>query len=413
MAAILLVAVAGAGAAARAAGGFLPLVAASAGAVLGLLPHPAAAAAGVKAQEPVSILVLGTEAAPGYAGPQLTDSMMVMSLDPSSHTAAMLSVPRDLWLNIPGFGYQRINTAMENVGIAGAELTVEQYVGVPIEYYALVNYAALVQLVNDVGGINVNVPYAINDSCYPNVAENKCTTFVLSAGPHHLDGATALQFARERHSFADGDIQRQRDQQLVLYALKNALLQPQNLTKLPKIIGDMEHLVQTNLPYSDIPTLALQALQLPKSSIHSAVFDYSNDAVTNYTTPGGADVLLLHQQPAAQIVRQNFTPLLAQMETASVQVEDGTPGQRAGAYFTGVLQGMGVPTLPPVAAAQSSLKGNQVVVNRAVLTAAGGSNVPVEATILAQMLGTTVQTARVPGSRADIVVQLGSAFPSV
>jgi len=414
-AAVLVAGAVGVGVAAKASGGFLPLGAKVAGVALGTLQRKlrSGPAVRVQPQEPVSVLVLGTEAAPGYAGPQLTDSMMVMSLDPNSHTASMLSVPRDLWLNIPGFGDQRINTAMENVGVAGAELTVEKYVGVPIEYYAIVNYPALVKLVNDVGGINVDVPYNIYDPQYPNTAENKNTLFQLSAGPHHLDGATALQFARERHAFADGDIQRQRDQQLVLYALKNALLQPQNLTKLPQIIGDMENLVQTNLPYADIPQLALEALKVPKASIHSGVFDYTSGAVTNYTTSGGADVLLLHPGPAGQIVQQTFGTLLHQMTPLTVQVQDGTAAQKAGAYFTGVLQNMGVQTQPSVPAAQTDLKDNHVYVNTAVVHLSRTAALPTEAVILGQMLGTQAETQSIPGSRAQIVVELGSAFPSV
>jgi len=367
----------------------------------------------VQPQEPVSVLVLGSEVAPGYAGPNLTDSMMVLALDPNAHTASLLSVPRDLWVNIPGFHSQRVNTALENTGIAGAELTVEKYVGVPVEYYAIVNYTALVKLVNDVGGINVDVPYKIYDPNFPNAAENKNTLFELPAGMQHMGGKTALKFARERHVFADGDIQRQRDQQLVLYALKSALLQPQNLIKLPQIIGDMENLVHTNLPYADIPHLAEAALHVPSSAIRSGVFDYSSGAVTNYTTSGGADVLLLHQRVAHGIVQNTFGDLLSKMDQMAVQVEDGTPAQQAGAYFTGVLQNMGVQTLPWIPAAQTSLKNNHVYVNTAVVHLARSAALPTEAVILGQMLGAQAQTRRIPGSRAQVVVELGNAFPSV
>ncbi len=401
--------------AARASGGFLSLGARVAGAALAAVQKKPATGAVVRVQpqEPVSVLVLGTELAPGYAGPNLTDSMMVMALDPSAHSASMLSVPRDLWLNIPGFGYQRINTALENVGVAGAELTVEKYVGVPIEYYAVVSYPALVKLVNDVGGITVNVPYNIDDTCYPNTAENKCTTFRLSAGVQHLDGATALKFARERHVFRDGDIQRQRDQQLVLLALKQALLQPRNLLKLPTIISDMQNLVQTNLPYADIPLLVREALQLPRSSIHSGVFDYTSGAVSNYTTAGGAEVLLLHQSVARGIVQQAFGSLLARMTRMTVQVQDGTTAQKAGAYFTGVLQNMGVQVLPSMPAPRTDLANNHVYVNTAVVHLARAAALPTEAVILGQMLGTRATAQKIAGSQAQIVVQLGSAFPSV
>ncbi len=152
------------------------------------------------------------------------NSMMVLAYDPRTKTASMLSIPRDLWVNIPHYGWQRINTAYEFGGMKTAQVTVERYVGVPVEYYAVVSYPAFTTMVNDVGGIRVNVPTNIYDPSFPNAAENKNTLFQLSKGWHVLNGSTALKFIRERHAFQLGDIQREADQQLALLALKTALL---------------------------------------------------------------------------------------------------------------------------------------------------------------------------------------------
>jgi LCP family protein required for cell wall assembly len=407
-------------AAARTRGGFDALAAGALGRVLGLF-QPQVAASGspsrpaapvpVQAQEPISVLVMGIDdSVPG--GPRDTDSMMVMSYDPQSNTASVLSVPRDLWVDVPGDGYDRINTAYENGGVGTAELTVEQVLGIPIEYYALVDYAAFVKLVDDVGGIDVNVPYAIDDSCYPNADMTACTSFHLAAGPQHLDGQTALMFARERHAFTSQDIQRESDQQLTLLALKAALLQPKNLLQLPAIIGDLEHLVQTNLPYSDLPTLANEVLHLPPGSITTTVLALGTD-VSPYTTSGGAEVLLPNQAAVRQAVAATFPALLRYMRQMSVQVQyAGASEASAASDFTAALTQMGAPTLPPAEAPAGAAPSGQVALNTAVLRAAGRQAIPTEAYILGQMLGSTVQKGPVAGSQADIVVTLGSDFLS-
>ena len=396
----------------RDAGGFRPFAAEVMGRALATVApnHNRSAAVYRPAVDPLTILVLSTENAPAYAGPQLTDSMMVWSYDPTSKQASILSVPRDMWVDIPGYGQDRINAAYEDGGTSTAALTVEKYVGVPIQYYAVVDYNAFVKLVNDVGGIDVNVPYAIHDSCYPNIAENKCTVFNLSAGPHHMDGALALQFARERHDVPQGDITRESDQQLVLFALKDALLQPRNLLHLPTIIGDMEQLVTTNLPYDQLPTLAAEVINLPKSSITSGVLDYNSGSVTDYTTGGGAQVLLPHPDKIAKVVQPLFAGVLRDMTAAEVQVQNGAPTtQPLATYFSQVLQGMGVTTLPAVQADNQNYAHSEVIWN----TAHAQGNPPSLAYILAQMLGVQIQQQPVQGTTAPIVVILGKDFPKV
>jgi LCP family protein required for cell wall assembly len=410
----VILAVSAVGVSVHDAGGFRAFLAEVTGKVASAIvrePPGTTSVAVRKADDPLNMLVLGLETAPQYAGPELTDSMMVWSYDPGSRKAAILSVPRDLWVDIPGFGYDRINAAYEDGGPATAELTVEKYVGVPIQYYAIVNYAAFVKLVNDVGGIDVNVPYAINDSCYPNVQENKCTVFQLSAGEHHMDGALALEFARERHSMPQGDITRESDQRLVLFALKDALLQPRNLLKLPTIIGDMEKLVTTNLPVDQWPELASQLIQMPKSAIQSGGLDYNSGSVTDYTTSGGADVLLPHPANIAKVVQPLFAPVLSKMTEAEVQVENGAPtNQPLATYFSQVLQGMGVTTLPAEQAPRTDYAQNEVIWNTSV---SHGAQPPALADILSQMLNTTITQQPMPNTTAPIVVILGKPFPKV
>ena len=368
----------------------------------------------VQKQQPFSILVISNENQPGYAGPQLTDSMMVVTYEPADHSVSIMSVPRDLWITLPNYGPNRINAAYEDGGVQVAELMVEKYVGIPIEYYAIVDYHALVDLVNAVGGVNVVVPPGITgkgiyDTCYPNANENACTLFQLPAGPQHLNGTEALKFSRERHSFTTGDIQRQADQQQVLFGLRQALLQPKNLLHLPRIIGDLQQLVHTNVPYANVPALALAVLHVPKANIQTGVLDYTSGAVTNYKTAGGADVLLGHESVIHQIVAKVCADILQYMGKNSVQVEASTA--REASHYSAVLQNMGVSTVTPTVSDQS-VTGNAVYVNTAVVHPAAGAGTPSEAYILGRMLGTTATEKSIPASSAQIVVVLGSKFPT-
>lgn len=363
----------------------------------------------VQAQQPFSILVMGTEGAP-----QLTDTMLVLTYEPATQSVSIMSVPRDLWITLPKYGPHRINAAYEDGGPQVAELMVEKYVGVPIEYWALVNYQALVDLVNAVGGVNVVVPPGVTgkgivDHCYPNANNTACTTFILPVGPQHLNGVEALKFSRERHSFADGDIQRQRDQQEVMLGLRDALLHPQNLFHLTRIVRDLTSMVQTNVPYADIPALAAAVLRVPKTKIQTGVLDYSSGAVRNYVTSGGAYVLLENASVVRRIVSQTCAGILADMRPYSVQVEAAT--QQEAAHYTAVLQNMGITTRTPTATPQPQ-SGNAVYLNTAVLHPSAGAGTPAEAYILGRMLGTKVQPAPVPASHAQIVVVLGAGFPT-
>lgn len=368
----------------------------------------------VQTQQPFSILVISNANQAGYAREQLTDSMMVLSYEPADHAVSIMSVPRDLWVTLPKYGPHRINAAYEDGGSQLAELMVEQYIGIPIEYYAVVNYHALVDLVNAVGGVNVVVPpgisgKGINDPTYPNAAENGYDPFILPAGPQHLDGEQALKFSRERHSFADGDIQRQADQQQILLGLRQALLQPRNLLHLPRIIGDLQQLVHTNVPYSSVPALAEAVLHVPKANIHEGVLTLASGALRNYTTGGGAQVLLENPAVVHQTVAQVCAGLLQEMGPYTVQVEAAT-SREASDYAT-ILANMGVSTVTPQVSAQVG-SGNAVYVNTALPQSAAVST-SAEAYILAHMLGTTAQRRSLPRDAGQIVVVLGSGFPKI
>jgi polyisoprenyl-teichoic acid--peptidoglycan teichoic acid transferase len=231
---------------------------------------------------PVNVLLLGSDARPGESDISNTDTMMLLSLDPQNGTVGLLSLPRDLWVPIPGFGYEtRINTAFplgETYGYEGggpqlAKDTVSSFVGQPVQYYARVNFQGFVELVDMIGGVDVVVPATIHDEAYP-TEDYGVQTFHVEAGPQHLDGETALMYVRTRN--VDDDYARASRQQQVLRAVAEKVLRadmiPMLVSKLPRMLMTMSNSVQTDIP----PTLQWQlADYLSGSSVqmHQLVLD--------------------------------------------------------------------------------------------------------------------------------------------
>lgn len=250
--------------------------------------------------ERVMILVMGIdrrvgEAEQGYR----TDTLLLVSLDPATRTAAMLSIPRDLWVTIPGFDENTINTAnwlgdlydYPGGGPALAVKTVEYNLGVTINYYVRLDFTAFETVIDAVGGVEVNNQTDIEDDEYPNGSYG-FEPFYLEAGPQHLDGHDALRYARTRHNATD--IDRARRQQEVVLAVRDRVL---NRNMLPGLIAQAPHLyqtlndsIQTDLSLDQIVSLALLAQDIPRENIKAGVIDYT--MVQEGTTADGKEVLI-------------------------------------------------------------------------------------------------------------------------
>ncbi len=184
--------------------------------------------------------------------------MILLSVNPTDGAASMLSLPRDLWVPIPGQGITtKINTAyrigaLDGYPGGGAQLakdTVSSFVGQPVDYYIRVNFDGFREIVDLIGGIDIDVPKTIHDEKYP-TADYGVETFHLDAGLQHVDGETALKFARTRN--VDDDYSRSRRQQDVIRAIVdkalNAGMIPQLLPRAPQLLMTMQNSVQTDLP---------------------------------------------------------------------------------------------------------------------------------------------------------------------
>jgi LCP family protein required for cell wall assembly len=274
------------------------------------------------ANRAVNILFLGTDRRIGDEGSSNTDTLMIFHLEPDTRRMAIISIPRDLYVDIRGHGQSRINTAYalgEFDGTGGlilAAQTVSESLGVAIDHTVLVNFQAAVTLIDAIGGVDIDVPYAISDPTYPDQGIGY-DPFYLSAGEQHLDGATALKYARTRAS-AGGDFDRAARQRQLVLAIRDQILQlellPELIARSPQLWKDLQGTITTQLTLSQIVDLALIAQRITDERITVAGIDQTY--TTPYTTPEGAQVLL----PNEDKIHELITSLLETHDTqASVQ----------------------------------------------------------------------------------------------
>ena len=240
----------------------------------------------------VTILLMGVDTevvikdgqvvSPDRTGPARSDTMILLTIDPQSKTAGMMSIPRDLWVAIPGFDYARINTAYYNGeanklpggGPVLAMRTVEQVIGVPVQYYAQMEFWAFTRLIESIGKVDVFVDKKITiDPMGPGADK-----IMLSAGWHKLGGVEALGYVRQRHT-EGGDVDRSKRQQAVILAVRQKVTDPTNLPTLianaPAMYNEVQAGVRTNLTFDDIMRLAMLAKDIPPENIKTGVIDYS------------------------------------------------------------------------------------------------------------------------------------------
>jgi len=262
--------------------------------------------------ERVNILLMGIDRRPGEAFISRTDSMMVVSVDPKTETVSILSIPRDLYVVIPGQGRDRINTAFVYGAVGGspeggaslAMQTVAYNLGVPIDHYVMVDFSAVTKGIDTLGGIDLYVPQAINDPTYPDMNYGFDPLYI-PAGTQHLDGEMALKYARTRH--VDNDFGRAgRQQQVILAARDKALSLGIGglLAKAPALYRQLESGVRTDLSLDQLVALAQTVSGIPRDSIRSEVLDY--DYVSSYLTEAGSQVLVLNNEMASALIQELF-----------------------------------------------------------------------------------------------------------
>lgn len=273
----------------------------------------------------VNILVAGNSADdPGHNGGNLTDSIMVLSVNTRDNTALMLSIPRDLWIDLPGSGHSKINAAYDDGGMSELQEVVEDSLGVPIDYNVLVDYGAFRDLVDAVGGITITIksddPRGIYDPSLDYTTRSCCALAKYPNGSVRLNGKQALNLARARgdaygsYGFPEADFDRTMHQRQMLLAIKDKATSAgviANPLKVSNLVDAVGKNVKTNLQLNEIETLYTYMKKVNDNDIGSynlnTLAGNGTTMLKNYTSPNGQSALI----PAAGL--DDFSDIQGQL----------------------------------------------------------------------------------------------------
>lgn len=252
----------------------LPTVAATAGPTAIVAPPTALPTPVPEPDGPVNILLLGADKRPEQLAGR-TDAVILARVDPKQNRVALLSFPRDLWVTVPGYGEERINSAYfvgetkigEGYGPELAKRTVSELTGLPVDRFVFINLQGFAAVIDKIGGIEINVPEPIDDPAYP--TEDFGTIAIhFDAGCQVLDGERALQYARTRHQ--DNDFKRNQRQQQVLSAIFNTARRQglfAQLTNLDEYTGLLKDDIRTDLTIPEMLSLAQVGARLQGENV--------------------------------------------------------------------------------------------------------------------------------------------------
>jgi len=227
-------------------------------------------------QDPINVLLLGADDDPKFDPKErLSQTMIVVHIDPARRHVVLFSIPRDMWVKIPGHPEAKIDFAYRWGGVALARQTVTELFHVPIHFYGYVGLFGLVQVVDTLGGVDVDVLHPIVDELYPDDVETPnpfaAVRLYQPAGPQHLDGRRALEYVRSRHGDLLSDLGRNTRQQQVLVALNKKLQSIDLVSELPRLVQNLEGHVESDLGPIRAAQLALLARSLKQDDVEQIV----------------------------------------------------------------------------------------------------------------------------------------------
>lgn len=284
----------------------------------------------------VNILVLGSDQTSTQSVGR-TDVIIIASINPEIPSVSLISVPRDFYVWIPGYGFDRVNTAFvhgekNNYPGGGAGMlkaTIEYNLGIRTHYYVRVGFNGFIQIVDALGGVDVAVECPLSDTFPDPSAPEGQTDVDWMPGIHHLDGKHALWYARSRWSTSDFD--RNRRQQQVLRGLYSQIRSLDIIPKIPQLWGTLQETVATDMGLNDIVYLANVGSKLDLLNVKSRFV--GRNVVESWRTPQGAAVLLPKYEAIQPLVREALAPpstSRAQQRAFKAEVWNTTPYEGLG-----------------------------------------------------------------------------------
>jgi LCP family protein required for cell wall assembly len=372
----------------------------------------------------VNVLFLGLDYRDWEAGETpRSDTMILFSIDPTTNTASMLSIPRDLWVSIPDFDYYKINEAYflgesSHLPGGGPELaveTVEQFLGVPIQYYAQVDFSTFITFIDEIGGVVITPTVDVKVEEFGSEFQQ-----YLKAGEQYtLPGSLALSYARDRYT-GDGDFGRAGRQQQVIMAIIDRITQynqlPTLIAKAPTLYSSLSSGIRTNMDLSTLIKVASLMINIPPENFQKAVI--GTDMVIMTKSPDGLDILKPITDKIRELRDQLFTsggglgPLatassgstLVRDEAATVLVQNSTQDAAIVGRTIAYLQQQGMNAVE-AAAGQLGSPTTIIVYHskpHSVAYLAGLMNVA----------STNIRFSYDPASTVDIAILIGSDWVS-
>lgn len=246
----------------------------------------------------VNILILGSDWRP--AAGFRTDVIMLAMVNPSKGTVSVVSFPRDLWVYLPGWGMQRINTAQAFGGFQLTQATFEYNFGIRPDYYIMTNFQGFTQIIDSLGGIEVQAAINLTDRCdLPIAKDGWCS---IGPGSYQMDGQTALWYVRSRKSTSDFD--RTRRAQEVMQGVFSKLMSLNAVGRIPELYQLYKNNVETNIGLDTVISMAPLAPRLISEPSRIHRYAIGPQDVSSWVTEGGAQVLVPNQWAVWEKLRQ-------------------------------------------------------------------------------------------------------------
>jgi len=345
----------------------------------------------------VNVILLGSDKREDEATWR-TDTMIVVSIDTERTVVRLLSIPRDLWVNIPGHGYERINTAdmwgelaQEGGGPDLVKQTVRESLGIPIDYYVRADFDGFIKIIDAIGGVDIDVECPLTD-------------IELEPGIRHMDGELALLYARSR--ITTNDFDRSRRQRKLLMALWGQAMSTDIIPRIPALWLAMADTFETDMPLDQVLSLAYLGIQLKPNYIFSQ--SIGPWQVQNWMTPEGYKVLLPLNDEIEELLNGFYGPIdfgfLQRVSEAKIEVLNGTWKDEAARLAATNLGWMGYQVTSAGMADRQDYAETQVIVLNA------GEDVAELAAQTLDLLPSSLHYQPDPASTVNIRIILGTDY---